>query len=119
MADIVFHFHRNCLSDLPDRLDSLATRQTDAKLRTKITACANTFRGWMKQTEAKIRCERSEESWRWVLGAAKEAGAHTFHEILRLRLHTWETQQEAKAEKRADAKRLAAAMVEFREGGGE
>lgn len=117
--DIVFYFNRNCLSDLPDKLDSLAARHPDLKLRTKLSACANTFRGWLKQTEVKIRCERSEGSWRWVLGAAKEAGAYTFHEVLRLRIHTWDLQREIEGEKREDEKRLQAAMVEFREGGGE
>lgn len=125
MPDIVFHFHRNSISDLPDKLDACAARQSSPQLRSKLQACAKVFRGWLKSKELMIRCERSEESWRWLAGeekkpgAADHAGAYTFGQLLRLRLYQWGVEQEAEAERHEDAKRLQAAMAEFREGQGE
>ena len=113
MPDIVFHFHRNVLSDLPAKLDACAARQTDAKLRAKLTACAKVFRGWLTAPEAKIRCDRSEESWRWLVDAARESGAHTFREVLRLRLVQLDIQRENEAERKGLEDRTKAGMAEY------
>lgn len=119
MPDIRFPFNRNILSDLPDRLEACAKAQTAHDTQKKLRACADVIRGWLKARDVTIQCARSEDSWRWLLKATRHAGAKSFALILERRLAAWELEQEAADERNGFDRRTAAAMAEYREGGGK
>ncbi len=119
MPIIRFPFNRNILSDLPDRLESYAETQSSRDTSQKLRDCARVVRGWLKSREVTIHCERSEDSWRWLLKAARFAGDKSFALILERRIAAWELERDAAEERKGFDRRTAAAMAEYREGGGE
>lgn len=117
--DIVLMFKRHCIADLPDRLDASTKKISDADLRIKVAACASLFREWLKHHGNDIRCQRPETSWRWLAGAAKQAGAYTASLLIETKLLEREARIEREEEERDRERRTALALAEYRAGGGE
>ena len=117
--EITLQIHRNTLNGLPERLEALAAVPEQAAERAKLLVASKAVRGWLSSKAITIPCLRARRSWKWLMGAAKAAGAHQAARVIARHLNDYDIQVEVDAERREDAKRLAAAMAEFREGGGE
>lgn len=117
--DIPLTFHRNSLSDMPERFDALASRQDDKKLAGQVAGCATTIRGILGGNANTFTITKPRRSWIWLKEAASKAGARTFAKLVELKLEQHDLAEENRAEQNGFLERTAAAMEEFKAGGGE
>lgn len=106
-------FSRQLIRDLPAKL--LALANADAPNREALKKAAGVFDGAM-QADRKadpIIISRPERSWRWLIGAARQAGAFSFATVCEYRLSVWREDAAERADlerRKAEAKEIADRM---------